>query len=227
MTFDIDETIQSQYATSPTITALVRGFWKAIDPSVDLDLLYRKMLDLDTAEGVGLDVWGRIVGMPREFIVVDNSSSYMGFKPDLVVYNPRLDTMNCAPFYAPVTGLYKLADPAYRTYIYLKALINIGDSSLASLNRMLVFMFPNAKIQLQHTGPMQLRLMILSGISDAEKSALLSLPWLPAGVGLDIYQIITPTFGFNGSKLNPFGQGTFPTETPHAVNAEDAEELTA
>ena len=209
--FYIDATVQSQYAASPHIRALVDSFWEAINPEADINEIYKKMVDPDTAEGFGLDVWGQIVAIGREFIAVDEQYKYLGFNPPPGMPNPRLNSFNNAPFYRPVTGKVRLADDAYRTYIFIKAMINIGDSTLASINKMLAFMFPDTEISCLHVDTMILRLLVKGKISAASKQALLNLPWLPAGVGLQLYQVITPTFGFNGSGLEPFNQGTFAT----------------
>lgn len=48
-------------------------------------------------------------------------------------------------------------------------------------------------------------------MSESDKAALDNLPWLPAGVGLEMYQVITPTFGFAGTGLQNFCNGTFAT----------------
>lgn len=209
--FYIDATVQSQYAASPHIRALVDSFWEAINPEADINEIYEKMVDPDTAVGFGLDVWGRIVAIGREYIALDESTKYLGFNPLAGVTNPRLNSLNNAPFYRPVDGKVRLADNAYRTYIFIKALINIGTGTLASINEMLALMFPDTKICCVHVDTMVLRLVIQGKISVADKTALLQLPWLPAGVGLELYQVITPTFGFNGSGLTPFNQGTFAT----------------
>lgn len=208
--FHIDATVQSQYAASPHIRALVDAYWEALNPDADIDLIYKNMIDPDTAVGFGLDVWGRIVAIGREYLAADEENIYFGFNPNSSI-NSRLDTFDNAPFFKKIDGKVRLADPAYRTYIFIKAMINIGDCSLASINRMLKLMFPNAEIYCLHVDTMVLRLVIRSELAAADKQALLNLPWLPAGVGLEMYQIITPTFGFNGSGLNPFNQGTFPT----------------
>ena len=209
--FYIDATVQSQYAASPHIRALVDAFWKALNPENDINEIYEKMVDPDTAVGFGLDVWGRIVAIGREYIAIDENAKYLGFKPPAGVANPRLDSLNNAPFYRPIDGKVRLADNAYRTYIFIKAMINIGTGTLASINDMLAFMFPGTKICCIHVDTMVLRLVIQSKISAADKTALLRLPWLPAGVGLELYQVITPTFGFKDSGLMPFNQGAFAT----------------
>ena len=207
--FHIDATIQSQYAASPHITALVEAFWQALKPDADIKSIYDNMVNLDTAAGFGLDVWGRIVAIGREFVALSEDNQYLGFKSDL--NNPRLNNFDNAPFYNAINGKIKLADNAYRTYILIKAMINIGNGTLASINQMLAYMFPEVDICCIHTKTMTLRLVVKNKLSAADRSALLNLQWLPAGVGLEFYQVITPTFGFNGSGLMPFNQGTFAT----------------
>lgn len=59
------DAIQSQYAASPHLTGLVAGFQRRLDASADLDLIFDNLVWLPTASGVSLDVWGRIVGIPR------------------------------------------------------------------------------------------------------------------------------------------------------------------
>ena len=69
-TWDIAETVQSQYATSKRMRAVIDAFWQAINPKSDIDLLYRKLVNPRTAEGYGLDVWGRIVAIGRSYLAV-------------------------------------------------------------------------------------------------------------------------------------------------------------
>ena len=210
-TWDIAETVQSQYATSKRMHAVIDAFWQAINPKSDIDLLYKKLVNPRSAEGYGLDVWGRIVAIGRSYLAVDDDTPYFGFDPPEGVKNERLNSFGNAPFYKTIYGKVELADPMFRTYVFLKALINISDSSLASLNRAVKLLFPDADIQILHTGTMVLRVLVLSPLSESDKAALDNLPWLPAGVGLEIYQVITPTFGFAGTGLQNFDNGTFAT----------------
>ena len=212
--FDIGLTIQSQYSASPHIVALVNGFWSCLDPSADIELIFNKMINPITAEGFGLDVWGRIVAIGREYATKDVSNPYWGYKTPQGIINPRMRNYNNAPFYKEITGKIKLSDDAYRTYIFLKAMINIGNGSLASLNRMIRVLFPSVNIALLHVDTMVLRLLILDQISRSDLDALLNLPWLPAGVGLEIYQVITPVWGLEGSGLETLDNGTF---TPNDI----------
>ena len=77
--FHIDATVQSQYAASPHIRALVDAYWEALNPDADIDLIYKNMIDPDTAVGFGLDVWGRIVAIGREYLAADEENIYFGF----------------------------------------------------------------------------------------------------------------------------------------------------
>lgn len=75
--FHIDATIQSQYSASKHICNLVNAFWESINPEADIELIYNKMINPLTAEGIGLDVWGRIVAAGRTFLAKDESLPYL------------------------------------------------------------------------------------------------------------------------------------------------------
>lgn len=62
---NVEQTIASQYANSPIITSLIESMNAAIDPSKDIDNFYIWVWDVATAQGFGLDIWGRIVGVSR------------------------------------------------------------------------------------------------------------------------------------------------------------------
>ena len=208
--FNIDAVIQSQYGDSPHIKGVIKGYYDLISPQKDIDLMYDKMINVQTAEGYGLDVWGRIVNIDREFVAVDDQFDYLGF--DNTPYNmDRIETFNNAPFYKVVNGKVQLQDDAYRTYILIKALINISNVSLNSLNYIFSQMFENADIKVLHVNTMILRLLVMGAITEAQIGAIRNVEWLPAGVGLQFYHIITPTFGFRGSGLETFNNGTFAT----------------
>lgn len=208
--FNIDAVIQSQYGDSPHIKGVIRGYYNYISPQKDIDLIYDKMINIYTAEGYGLDVWGRIVNIDREFVAVDEQYDYLGF--DNSPYNmDRIETFNNAPFYKVVNGRIRLEDNAYRTYILIKALINILNVSLNSLNYIFSQLFPDTDIKVLHSNTMILRLLVIGAISQAQIGAIKNIEWLPAGVGLQFYHIITPTFGFRGSGLETFNNGTFGT----------------
>ena len=208
--FDINETIQSQYSDSPHIKGVIQNFYSHIDPKSDIDLIYDKMINIYTAEGYGLDVWGRLVNIDREYVAVDDQYDYLGF--DNRPYNmDRIETFNNAPFYKVVNGKIQLQDDAYRTYILIKAMLNISNVSLNSLNYIFKQLFSDVTLYVLHVETMILRLVVMGQFSEAQKGAIQNIDWLPAGVGLQFYHLITPTFGFNGSGLESFNNGTFAT----------------
>lgn len=75
--FDWRQTILSQYADSDRITGLIETFFGAVDQTENFDAFYDKIWNLDTAEGYGLDCWGRIVGINRVLQVANDQ--YFGF----------------------------------------------------------------------------------------------------------------------------------------------------
>src|ERR1700690_2429729 len=127
-------TIISQYANSETINSLISSFNTWIDPSTNIDAFYNMMMNLDTAQGYGLDCWGRIVGVQRVLQVSDGQ--YFGFQEAL----PGSYSYNNAPFYTgnPTTSNYSLSDDAFRTLILAKGLANITDGSIPSINKILL-----------------------------------------------------------------------------------------
>lgn len=62
---DVEQTIISQYGTSRTITKLVFNMNEYIRPDADIDNFYSFIFNVETAQGFGLDIWGRIVGVNR------------------------------------------------------------------------------------------------------------------------------------------------------------------
>jgi len=73
---DVEQTIISQYGASPILNQLIQNMNAYIDPSANINSFYNMAWNVDTAEGWGLDVWGRIVGVSR---VVQISQVYLGF----------------------------------------------------------------------------------------------------------------------------------------------------
>jgi len=135
--FDVRLTVISQYANSPRILGLIDLFFAYLDPTPLLNELYNKLWNIDTAEGYGLDVWGRIVGVGRVLQVAQ--SRFFGFADATHDFDP----WNQSPYYSGqgFTSNYALTDEAYRQLILAKALANITDGSIPALNRILQLLF--------------------------------------------------------------------------------------
>lgn len=137
--FDIWQTIISQYANSDILTRLIENLFEYIDQTRNIESFFDLIFNLDTAEGEGLGYWGRIVGVNRVLQVP--SGEYFGFDEAL----PGSYGFNQAPYFGgtSLTSNYRLSDQAYRTLIFAKAAANITDGSIASINAILMYLFPN------------------------------------------------------------------------------------
>ena len=199
-------TVQSQYSASPRILALAGLYWQMLNPGSEIQTMLDDMLNPSTARGYGLDVWGRIVGIKRATVPV--SGEYLAFDPD-PMSNPDGDSWNNAPF-NPLTPQGLATDSVFRVYVMVKAMMNIGNGSLADINKYFSLMFPNSGIQVIHAGTMIIRVLDYDAVlTDAAIMALRSIDWVPAGVGWQVWQGEPDCFGFLGSELQPFDQAPF------------------
>ena len=173
-------------------------------------LWYESVFNPKTAVGVGLDIWGRIVGIDRMLWV--QNTDFFGFAFQ------NMENFDQAPFWIQSLsqGQMKLTDKAYRLLIFLKAASNIGRGDMASLNAMLQLLFEethgSGACFVLETGPMKIKAVFLFEVTAYEQSLLSSYGLLdrPAGVGLTWFQINPDaTFGFSGSGLQPFDIGVF------------------
>lgn len=136
--WDVWPTVISQYANSPILTQLILDLSSNIDQAININAFFDLIMNLDTAEGYGLDVWGRIVGVNRVLQVQLNN--WFGFEESL----PAVSTFGQEAFYsgAPLTSNYALSDQAYRLLIFAKAASNITSGSIQAINRILMNLFP-------------------------------------------------------------------------------------
>ena len=206
---DVEKTIISQYGNSAAITQLIAGMNEYVDPRADIDNFFNFVWNVDTAQGFGLDIWGRIVNIGRE-VTVAEELTYFGFEePD------DAEPFNQAPFYntTALTQTYILGDEVYRVLILTKALANISESTAASLNRLLQNLFPGrGRAYVLDLGGMQIQYTFEFLLAPFEYSVLTQSGVIPnpAGVGSVILQVDVPnTFGFMEAGGQPFGSGTF------------------
>lgn len=188
--------LQSQYSSSTTIYQLLDDFRANIIPTKDILVFYDNIFNIATASGVGLDIWGERIVMKRT--ITD-----------------------------PATNVkYTLGDDDYRSLLYYKALANITDASLATLNYMLNKLFPDLNgvvfnvIQEKqypdgtyyNSYPMHVRFIFSIYLTDVQLAVFRIGANLivGAGVGWSLAMVDTDnTFGFNGSELQSFNNGVF------------------
>ena len=183
--FDILRVIQSQYAGSPRLKSLTVTCWSLLNPESSIGLMYEHMIDPWTADGAGLDVWGRIVATARRIYAAGES----------VI----------------------LDDYTYRKYIFVKALFNLTNSSLRSIN-FFCGQLISSGVRVLHTDTMVLTVLVTEIVDPQALQAFLNLRWSPTGVGVKIYYALGPIFGFNGSGLHPFNQAPFVNGGPQDLD---------
>jgi hypothetical protein len=209
-------TILSQYSNSPILNQIIGDFNAAADPSININAFYKDVWNIQTAQGYGLDVWGRIVGVSR-IIQVANAIPYFGFDEAGSSAQPY----GQAPFWTgpPATTNYPLSDDAFRQLILIKALSNISNCSIQTYNQMLMQLFPNrGNCYVGTTGQMSLRLTFEFLLEPYEITILKysGAFAMPTGVNVQIMDLDIPyVFGFAEAGYGthgytaPFNCGTF------------------
>ena len=189
--------IQSQYAASVRITALLQSAKDHILPDADIALFYDNMFNVLTAQGVGLDVWGNIVGMTRYI-----------------------------PSHEDPTITLTLDDDNYRKLIMHKAAANIMDSTLYSMNTLLKQLYPNYTCYVQlasnfqtdgdrtyDANPMSINYVFINHrLDNLERSIFDAVGDSNRGAGVEwnLYEYMQEdVFGYRDSLLQPFDQGVF------------------
>lgn len=210
------ETIASQYANSPVIMQLLADWNVDIDPRSLLQDFITKVWNISTAEGYGLDMWGRRVGVTRTISVPDVSVTYFGFSEG-GGYQP----FGQAPFYDgyQTTTQVDLSDDDYRTLLLAKALANISNCSAPVINLILynLFLAPGRhyegrKAYVIDIGNMEMQYYFGFVLTSEDLAMLINSGAIQRPVGvLSFILTIDPDhcFGFAGTGLQPFGQGTF------------------
>lgn len=136
--FDVWTTIISQYADSGRLTSLIESFNDAMDQTQNMDNLYDLVWNVLTAQGYGLDVWGRIVNVTRalsfpgtiSYLGFEEAASWTGFGQG-ILFSGGGTTTN-----------FQLSDADFRRLVMAKAAANITDGSIPSFNAILLSLFP-------------------------------------------------------------------------------------
>lgn len=207
---DALEPVQSQYAASPRLVSLLVRKAALLDPGKDLMEWYDSVFNPQTAQGVGLDIWGRIVGIGRMLWM--QNSGFFGFAFQ------NMENFDQAPFWIQSLsqGQFRLTDEAFRFLIFFKAAANIGRGDMQSINALLNMLFegehgPGSCCVLE-TAPMEIRAVFQFYLTDYEQSLFSQYGLLdrPAGVGFSWYQHDpSELFGFAGQDLQNFNHGVF------------------
>lgn len=193
--FNVDATVISQYANSPTLLALVENFGQYFDPTANIQAFYLTVWNIDTAEGFGLDIWGIILGVSR-VVQIPGTTNDFGFDnsdvpPDWENFGNVNDSTAGGPFFSGqvIGNSYKLNDDPYRTLLLTKAMANISATTGPALNALITNLFPGRGVcYTQDDGGMQMTYVFKFQLSTIENAILANSGVLshPAGVGVSI-----------------------------------------
>lgn len=215
---NVEQTLISQYSESATIVQIVKDMDAWIDPSADIQAFYDYVFNVETAQGFGLDYWGKIVGIGRN-LLINTDGPYLGFKEanskttfaDGVFYNPSSQTQT-----------YSLPDDSYRKLIYVKALSNISSTNAAALNQLLKNLFADrGRAYVNDLGGMEMRYTFEFDLTPVELAIVQNSGAIPRPAGVSVKMInIQPsaTFGFAGTGSATFGEGSFFSGAINAIN---------
>lgn len=202
----LTESLMSQYANSPTIVTMLNEMYYAIDPQADLQKFYDIAWNCATAEGFGLDIWGRIVGINRNVTFPDTTADYFGFN------GSDGTPFNNAPFSGAggADSTFELPDELFRKLILIKAMSNIIYATALNINKLLKFIF-NDRCYFLITGHMKARYVFDFQLTPFEHAIVYEMQILPrpCGVLIDYSDFSGNTFGFFGTGFKPFNEGTF------------------
>jgi hypothetical protein len=146
--------IISQYANSPIIAALALSWSAAIDPTYIFQSFFDNIWNIGQGpNGYGLDVWGRIVGLPNGRTVTVTQGLYFGFNEAIPSaggisgFNEGIQQgfWGGGQLYSgePLTANYQLSDSAFLLLIFAKAATNITTDWIPAINQIMMSLFPN------------------------------------------------------------------------------------
>lgn len=188
LTFDWWKTVVSQYANSPILTSILESFFDCLDQNADFDRFYNLIWNINTAQGYGLDVWGRIVNVSR-VLAVPGSIVYLDFEEA-----GGAGVFGVGAFYAgeSVTDNFSLSDDAFRTLILAKALANICDGSIKAINNLLLVLFPDrGNAWVADNNDMTMTYKFAFQLTDAELAIVQNSGALPKPAGVSM-SVVSP-----------------------------------
>jgi hypothetical protein len=174
-----------------SITSLIQSFAAAVDQSPQFQNFYDFVWNLPTAQGFGLDILGKIVGVSRLLQVVP-TGSFFGF---YIAGEATQDwePWSQAPFYAGASGegAYELTDAAYRTLILVKAASNIAATTAPAINAILQTLFAGRGLcYVADIGNMTMQYVFTFPLTAVEFAIMTqaNVPPHPAGAAVTIVQ---------------------------------------
>lgn len=180
---DLLDCLLWQYDNAKRLQTIVEGMQADFDGNTTefWNNFYTNVFDLRTANSFGLRVWGETMGVDRPTYTHDG-----------------------------VTKPY--SDDMYRLFLQSRILMFNMNGSTYDITKYLLNMFPNKPVIIVDNLDMTLSYILYWTPTDEEWYVLKNDDFLPrpSGVGIKLYAVDPNNiFGFDGSLLNGFDQGTF------------------
>ena len=182
--FSVYKTVISQYANSPILMSLVENVAAYFDQTASFESFFDNVWNIDTAVGVYLDLWGRVLGVQRVVPVL--TGVFFGFQEQGTAHTAGFDR---APFYSgqSLTNNYALSDDSFRKLLLIKAAFNLTDCTIASINQLLLALFPNrGHCFVTDNGNMSMTYTFQFALSPLEQSIIVSSGVLPRPSGVSV-----------------------------------------
>lgn len=214
---DVEQTIISQYANSPTLVRLVDNMNEYIDPRANFAAFYNFVWNVNTAVGFGLDIWGKIVGVSR-LLQIPGNDPIVGFDNTDLPKDWTPMSQGRFAVEGEVTTAYTLPDDAYRVLVLTKALANIITTTAPALNQLLRNLFPGrGRAFVRDLGNMSMAFVFNFRLTAVEYAILTQSGVMPHPAGVFYSVIVIPggLFGFQGyTGALPFNVGVFNSRPP-------------
>lgn len=206
---DFRQTLLCQFANSPVLMEILSTVSQYLDAGRNVDALYDLVWNVRTAQGYGLDVWGRIVGVDR-LVTLPADTDYLGFDEA-----GDWDPLGQAPMWNSGSegSTYALPDETFRGLVLAKALANITKATVSGANEVLRRV-AGAAAYCSNNGDMTVNLVFDGGTDELTLALLAQKDVLPLPTGVGVRSMLLgvstdDTFGFAGTGFQPLDQGTF------------------
>ena len=191
----------SQYANSPRFEKLRSGLVNVFDKDKTLQDWFNIVFNLKTAKGIGLDIWGKILNQSRSFMYYNaDDQQYEN------IYLQGEQTID---------GVHYSSDEIeeiYRQVLFLKAMSNITNATLKSLNDMLLYYYQGrGRAYAINFGTMEIRFVFEFPVNKLEK-AIFTSDVMPRPTGVLTNFEFLPLGEYMGFVL----PDTIPTDQPYA-----------
>ena len=180
---DAPKRIYAQYRGKPKAVAWYNIARQLASQIADAAAAVRIMYDIDFAQGEQLDVIGRIVVIPRDFVGKITMETSMFATPE---NEPGEFGDTSAMFSAPsVDQSSKMSDDLYRIAIKSKILKNNSFATIDDIMTGMNFMLPNAQVvRIVDGEDMSFSVEFYGQISNLERWALLNAALVPKPQGV-------------------------------------------